>query len=771
MTFSRFKPKRLLQFCPALWLLAISASPGAPALAQGEDEVFHYLIPLAEAVSLSESGLHEQAINKTSKLLADLNKKRSLTVSVNTVPVLRADTNGGDIYKRLQSEALALRGVSSFTLKRKPQAIADLKQAAALCPDHAYVLTDLGTVLVKSRKSKEAIATFTRALKLNPNIREAYFFRSRAYRQTGQLKEAKSDWIRAQSLWSEQQKQIDSLTEQIDKLARENKIVEALELDRQLLRIAPRDGLAVTGYADHLTADGKYQEALGFVSTAIALDSTLGYPYRIRSVINSQLQNIEAELRDANIAFAIEPRSLEALNARAIANLDADQPVQAIRDFNLFVKRNPDFADAYINRSTAYLRVGEIDKAVTDAKHSVALIPNSPYGYQCLGAALKRAGQFKEAREALETSLRYKRSASPDSLAMAHFNLGAVLHELKDPKSTEQFDEAIKLAPTLPDILLQRGAYNASLGPPDDGIKILTRKYSRNLDSGKVSKVASKPAIPRTNAGIAGIYGTSKPSKITLPKMTMGARLNPKVQKMPPPGPVVMPQVSSKNGSASAIPAPRKIVASLPDLNDCIMICDRLIETTPEKSETYFTRGMAHLCLKQYDQATSDFRKLADLTKSGFARQRALVLAYLAAERTGKSKETQELLDLASRESNTTNNGTNSSTISNTTGSTKPIGHSKQPVGNKSGRTDQNSGAKALNQSVPELNFFRNQTTESALLSGRMSPRELTRIHSYLAFHFKSLAEKTKAAAHAAWVLSHSDLASPELVLTAADND
>ena len=122
------------------------------------------------------------------------------------------------------------------------------------------------------------------------------------------------------------------------------------------------------------------------------------------------------------------------------------------------MKRNPDFADAYINRSTAYLRVGEIDKAVTDAKHSVALIPNSPYGYQCLGAALKRAGQFKEAREALDTSLRYKRSASPDSLAMAHFNLGAVLHALKDPKSTEQFDEAIKLAPTLPYILLQRSS-------------------------------------------------------------------------------------------------------------------------------------------------------------------------------------------------------------------------------------------------------------------------------------------------------------------------
>lgn len=718
-------------------MLAGSVSLPAPALAApGEDEVFHYLIPLAEAVSLSESGLHQQTIARTTKLLNDLNKTRTVAGSSRTLPVLRDDTGSGDIYRQLQSEALSLRGLSSFNLKRKAQAIADLKEAATLCPEHAYVLTDLGTILVKLRKSKEGIATLTRAISLNKNIRQAYFYRSRAYRQTRRLQEAKSDWIRAQNLFSEQQKKIDSLTEQIDKLVSENKITEALELDRQLLRIAPRDGLAVAGYAHHLTADGKYKEALNFVSTAIALDPTIGYPYRIRSVINSHFQNPEAELRDANIAFAIEPRSLEALNSRAIANLDADQPVQAIRDFNLFVKRNPDFADAYINRSTAYLRIGQIEKAITDGKHAIALVPASPYGYQCLGAALRRAGQLKEAHEALETSLRYKRVATTDSVAMAQFNLGAVLRDLKDPKSIEHIDEAIKLAPNLPEIFLQRGAYNASLGPPDDAIKILTRKYThthnRNISNAKVSTPVRKTKLTAlSNRGIASLYSAGKPSTITT-KMTMGARHNPKVQKMPPPSPFA---VSNKNGITSTVSAPRQIEISLPDLNDCILVSNRVIETSPGKSDSYFTRGMASLCLKQYDQAASDFRKLADLTRSGFPYQRALVLAYLALERSGKAEEAKVCLDLAS---------------GNSTGS---------------------SGSKqtAVDNGLPELNIFRSQTSESAIVTAKFSPPELTRIHSYLAFHFKSLSEKAKAGLHGNWVLSRGDLASPELVLTAAD--
>ncbi|GEM_PF-1637527 len=722
-------------------MLATALSISAPALAQeGEDEVFHYLIPLAEAVNLSESGQHKQVISKTTKLLSDLSAKKNSTPKIQRpLPILRGDTSSGDTYRQVQAEALALKGLSGYTLKQTPQAVADLKKASAVCPDNAHVLSDLGTVYIKTKKTKDGIAVLTRAIKLNPNIREAYFMRAAGYQQIGKPKEAQADLKRAQRLLNDQQKNIDSLTERIEKLVQENKITEAIALDRQLIQAAPRDGLAITGYADHLTTDGKHHDALKYVSTAIALDPSNGYPYRIRSVINSRLQKQDLELRDANKAFNIEPRSMEALNSRAIANLDADRPVQAIRDFDLLVNRRPDFADAYINRSAAYLRIGETEKAVKDAKRAVALTPASPYGYQILGAALRRAGKLNEAREALEVSLRYKKVASADSVAMAQFNLGAVRLALKDPKANESLDAAIQLAPTLPEILFQRGAYNAYLGKIDDAIKILTKKQTRNADTSKVSKLvrrnqpAPKPkrltdrAAPKLPGSSQKSIGVSSVTKTIKP-----GEMRPPVQKTHVPKPASAAASRAPKIIATPPPITRKFRISEPDLQDCVLIANRVIQLNPSKFETYNLRGLAHLCLEQYDQALSDFKKLSTLAKPGTPKQRAMVLCYLTLERLGKANDAKLLLNI----------------------------QQTSPTGTASG------GGSA---SVPTLRFLRNEIAEPMLFAGTQTPKELTRIHSYLAFHYNSIADTTKAAPHARWVLDRGDVSAPELILTTAD--
>lgn len=755
MIFSRSRTK-FSKFHPAIFaLLAINFLGVAPALGQGEDEIFQYLIPLAEAVNLMESGQHEQAISKTKRLLTNLGSKRDsawfgISKEVRRpLPVLRDGTSGGDTYQQLQAEALALRGISSFALNRGSQAITDLKLASTLCPNHAYILSDFGTVYVKSKKPKEGIAVLTRAIKLNQNIREAYFMRALGYQQIGKDKESQADLARSQKVFSEQQNKIDSLTERIDKLVRENKIGEAINLDRQLLQIAPRDGLVLTGYADHLMSNGQYKDALNYVSTSIALDSSIGYSYRIRSVINGHLQKFDLQLQDANIAFNIEPRSAQALNSRAIANLEADQPVQAIRDFDLLIKRKPDFADAYINRSTAYLRIGEFERAIKDAKQAVLLVPTSPYGYQCLGAASRRGGKLNEAREALETSFRYSKNASTDTIAMAQFNLGAVLLALKDPKGNEHLDAAIKLSPSLPEVFLQRGTYNASLGKVDNAIRILTRSSKHNSNKTTVSKLtkvqAPKPSISALEMKAALIKAakaeilkrSTAPKPIVPLNKTVSTKPISSVGK-PPTHKSAVP--STATTAKTLTPASRKIQTSTLDLQDCLLVANRVIEIAPNKLEAYYVRGLANLCLRQYDQAIHDFRKLADLTKTGTLYERALILTYLALERIGKTDEARDFLQLNLRKFAGT--AGNSSTSSN-------------------GQTDSDGPR--------ELRFFNNEIKETDLLAGKRTTKELTRIHSLLGFHFKSIADSSRASTHVSWVLDQGNVSSPELVLSAFD--
>ncbi len=694
---------------PGLWFI-IAVCPIA-ASAQAEDEVFHYLIPLAEAVNLSESGQHKQVITKTKQLLFDLDKNKKPTAKViRPLPVLRSDTSCGDTYRQVRAETYALQGLSGFALKQTAQAIADLKQAAKLCPENAYVLCDLGTAYVKLKKPKDAIPVLNQAIKLNSNLREAYFMRADAYQQIGKRKEAQSDVRRSQQLMTAQQNNIDSLTERIDKLVQENKIVDAIKLDKELLLVAPRDGLAVSGYADHLASSGKYKDALNLVSTAIALDPSNAYPFRIRSVINSHLQKQDQELRDANKAFNLEPRSAEALNARAIANLDSDRPVQAIRDFDLLLKRKPEYTDAYINRSAAYLRTGDFENATKDAKQAVSLAPASPYGYQCLGAALRRAGKLSEARDALVTSLRYSKSATKDSLAMAEFNLGAVLLALNDSKASEHFNNAIGAAPNLAEVLFQRGAYNSSLGKIDDAIKILTRKPTRATNTSKITKLVKITApTPRAKH----LKGWTEPT---------------------PPSPQIIT---------------RSIRVSSFDLKDCELIASFMIDSKPSKPDIYYTRGLARFCLKQYVPAADDLKKFASLTKSDIPYQRGLVLAFLSLERAGKLADAKNCLLAAAKVSTTTSGS----------------------IELKSARSNRGANSSTSSASILELKYFLNELAEPALFAKDRAIPDQTRSHAYLGIHFNTTGDKVKAKTHEDWVTSKGPLTSPELILSAADKN
>jgi tetratricopeptide (TPR) repeat protein len=641
------------------------------------DELFRDLTDLGYGIYLNESGFHKQTVAKMSALITRLDKTHPqiatgvkpgeiATGSGSTtsapgetqanengsfpIPLLRTDIKCGDTYRQLYAEALELRALSRFHLKQRDPAIADLGRAIKLCPEHAYLHSSLGSLQFKMKRSKEALKELTKAVSLNANVRDAYFARASCNQQLGKRKDAQADLSKAKRLKIDQQKKLDSLTDKLDNLVKENKIDEALSVDLQLLDGFPRDVYVIKGYADRLSALGKNKEALRYASLAIMLDPTYAGGYRCRSRIHALMEKPELELADANRAFAMEPRSIDALNGRALANLDMDRPNQAIRDFDLLLKRTPDFADAYINRSTAYLRVGRYEDAVKDARKAYNLIPDSPYGYQALGAALRRSGAFNDSKKALEESFRYNHKATPDSIAMTQLNLAAVLTELKDPTANEHLDAAIKLAPRLAYVLLQRGTYDADPGTLDQGLRVLTKANSRR-GSSLISPLHSK------------VKGTNKPDQRT------GSNSTPSTPITPSTPPKRLPQPSKITTHRNWLPSHPGLVAvnnyirvSKTDLQDCVIVTSRLIEKAPEQPDAFYIRGTANFCLGKYEAAAQDFKAFARLvsSKDGGATgtrkldaERAGVIAQLAHFRAANASlpslpklEPDELRDL-----------------------------------------------------------------------------------------------------------------------------
>jgi len=587
--------KRVFQFIATT--LVVSSFACKPAAAANSDDVlFQALTDFGYGIYLQETGFFKQANARMSELLTRLEKEPVQRSSI-LIPLLRTDTKCGELQKQLSAEVLEVRALSRFHLKQQAAALADMKRALALCPEHAHLHNTLGRLYLRMKRSKEGLNEIDRALSSDTNIPDAYLAKAAYCQDHGQRIDSQQFLTRGKTLLAARQKLLDSLWEKIEKLQESKKIDEALAADVELLTAFPRDVFALKSYAENLSAVGKHQEALNYANVAVLLDPTFAGGYRVRSKIYALLKKPDLELADATRAFLIEPRSAEALNARAIANLDIDRPFEAIRDFDLLIQLNPDYVDAYINRSAALSRVGRFDDSIKDARKAYALAPSSPYGYQALGAALRRARRFPESKKALDESFRYKSSASPDSLAMAELNLGATLKELGDQTANNHLDEAIRLAPDLALILLKNGTYDARKTAPDRGVRVLTRQLRTRSPSPKLTIVsATRSLSPLSDVD----------SRKTLRVTKLSSQAAPAFKSLPPPRKTnIAKTVATADGKYQRLCAQ--------DLLDSIMVATRQIEKDPDKSEPYFIRGIAYFCLGKFEDAAKDLERYEEI--------------------------------------------------------------------------------------------------------------------------------------------------------------
>jgi tetratricopeptide (TPR) repeat protein len=91
--------------------------------------------------------------------------------------------------------------------------------------------------------------------------------------------------------------------------------------------------------------------------------------------------------------------------ADAAAALAKNQWSQAINLFDKTIKKSPDNPNAYIGRSRAYLRLGELDKAMEDAAKAVEIKPDSAMAHGQMGIIYKLQGKYDEALEEFQKSV------------------------------------------------------------------------------------------------------------------------------------------------------------------------------------------------------------------------------------------------------------------------------------------------------------------------------------------------------------------------------
>jgi predicted TPR repeat methyltransferase len=271
---------------------------------------------------------------------------------------------------------------------------------------------DRGSTLLNLNRLEEAIASFRRALSINPQLAPAHNNLGVALKHLGKLDEAAESY-------------------------------------RTALRLAAGYAPAHHNLGEALYRRGQVAEAKACFENALAIDAGL-----FQSHMN--LGNILADSGDLDGAIRHYRKAIEAKwnLPGAYAGLGsalslAGKIEEALPCFEKATAISPTSAEAHFNLAKAYLQGGNAQRAIQSVREAINLRPAFPAAHLLLAAALWCQGHFAEAVAACRT-------ASPinQSMLQIYYTLATHLLTCGVPeKALECFQRVLEIEPNQPTAL------------------------------------------------------------------------------------------------------------------------------------------------------------------------------------------------------------------------------------------------------------------------------------------------------------------------------
>jgi tetratricopeptide (TPR) repeat protein len=257
------------------------------------------------------------------------------------------------------------RGFTLMTMNKYERAIKDFDKAISLDGKNAKAHMLRGQAL-GLLKDKGALPSLAKALRLDPNLVEVYFYRAELLFETNP----------------------DAALQDLDR---------AIALKSDALSYFKRG----TTYAKL----GKLQEAVDDYAKSIELDTGFveAYFHRAELLLES---NPEVALEDFGKVIELKPDSRNYFK-RGFAHAKLGKLQEAVDDYAKSIELEPNFAMAYNNRAWELQKMGPsyLPEALKDALTAVKLQPHSRSIRDTLGVVYRRMSRFSEAIEIFDSIL------------------------------------------------------------------------------------------------------------------------------------------------------------------------------------------------------------------------------------------------------------------------------------------------------------------------------------------------------------------------------
>ena len=321
-------------------------------------------------------------------------------------------------------EAYFSKGLLLLNLKRQAEAEQAMRAGLARSPEVAVGHYHLGRVLLESGKPEEAMASFERAINVNPSFEPAYLALASMF-------ESRHEKDRA----------VGVLKKYLQNVNARNR-----DIRHQLVR---------------LYVDAKdYQGAIKELEDLIAEDpSDLDAQLRVALIQGEQKEYPKAIERLTQILKA-RPAELKVRDYLGYLYEESKDTQKAIETYKFNVQLEPTYFEGQLHLGVLYYRLKKFPEATEHLGRAIALNPKQPESHIVLGLAYLQQEQFDKAVEVFQEGIRHN-PKNPD----LYFNLGTACDKLnRFDDVVRAMETAIKLDPHHADALNYLGYSYAERG-------------------------------------------------------------------------------------------------------------------------------------------------------------------------------------------------------------------------------------------------------------------------------------------------------------------
>lgn len=357
------------------------------------------------------------------------------------IPILKANA----LNHPKAFEPHYLLGLSYRGLEQYPQAEEQLRTAARIEPNHADLQFNLGLVILRSGRAKEAVPYLQKAIQLDPAAEGPRLQLAIALKDLNETQKSAKVYqdVRETEQANLLKNQFTTEGAKANQLLASGQAAQAAEVYRQMLQIQPRDAHTFYNLSLALDMEGKFSAERQALETAVKLDPMLEQARSKLGILDMSQGHVDDAIQNFKKAIEIDPQQTEAqLNLATIYD-GKGQVKEAEALLRRAIENDPQYAQAHCNLGLVLAQQQRFPEAESELKTAVTLDAGNLNAQTALAEVEAREGKSDSSIEILRKVV----AARPNNF-QDHLNLGIALADhLEVEAALAEFTKAVELNP------------------------------------------------------------------------------------------------------------------------------------------------------------------------------------------------------------------------------------------------------------------------------------------------------------------------------------